>query len=43
MAELAAQGLDLTVDEVTLGTRFDGPGPVWTAATRDRSWETRFA
>jgi hypothetical protein len=44
VAELAAQGLDATLDEVTLATRCDGDAPpVWTAATRDRTWETRFA
>lgn len=43
LAELGAQGLDPLAEEFTLGTRANAAAaPVWTAATRDTTWETPF-
>lgn len=44
VAEFEAQGLDPLSEEFTLGTRSEGAAPpVWTAATRNTTWETPFA
>jgi hypothetical protein len=43
VAELMAQGLDPHSDEFTLDTLGRGAAPIWTAATRDRTWEAPFA
>jgi hypothetical protein len=44
VAEFKAQGLDAIYHEFSLSTRAEGATPpVWTAATRDTSWETLFA
>jgi hypothetical protein len=43
VAEFKAQGLDARYTDFTLGTRTDGAAaPVWTAATRDTTWEVPF-
>ena len=43
VAELAGRGLDATDTEFTFATGWaDGGAPVWTAATRDRTYETSF-